>query len=50
MYSTAVSGDGKTFVGGGQDSVLRIWNDQGQALATFGPPEVAQPEAESGGE
>ena len=50
MYSTAVSGDGKTFVGGGQDSVLRIWNDQGQALAAFGPPEVAQPEAESGGE
>ena len=50
MYSTAVSGDGKTFVGGGQDSILRIWNDQGQALATFGPPEVVEPEAESGGE
>ena len=49
MYSTAVSGDGKTFVGGGQDSVLRIWNDQGQSLATFGPQKVEQAEAESGG-
>ena len=42
MFSVAVSADGKVFVGGGQDSVLRIWSDGGQALATFAAPQPEQ--------
>jgi WD domain, G-beta repeat len=38
MYSAAASGDGKTIIAGGLDSVLRIWNDQGQELAKFAAP------------
>jgi WD40 repeat protein len=38
MYSAAASGDGKTIAAGGLDSVLRIWNDQGQELAKFAAP------------
>ncbi|MCU0872325.1 MAG: hypothetical protein MUE50_08265, partial [Pirellulaceae bacterium] len=35
VYGVAASADGKSIVAGGQDSVLRIWNDAGQAVATF---------------
>lgn len=38
MFSLGVSADGKTIVAGGQDGVLRVWNDQGQAVATFEAP------------
>jgi len=38
MYSAAASGDGKTIIAGGLDSILRIWNDQGQELAKFAAP------------
>jgi WD40 repeat protein len=38
MYSVGASGDGKTIVAGGLDSVLRIWNDQGQELSKFVAP------------
>jgi WD40 repeat protein len=38
MYSSAASADGKTIMAGGLDSVLRIWNDQGQELAKFAAP------------
>lgn len=38
MYATAASADGKTIVAGGLDSVLRIWNDQGNELAKFTAP------------
>ena len=38
MFSLGVSADGKTIVAGGQDGVLRVWNDQGQSLATFEAP------------
>jgi len=38
MYSAAASADGKTIIAGGLDSVLRIWNDQGQELAKFSAP------------
>jgi len=41
MYAAAASADGKTIVAGGLDSVLRIWNDQGQELAKFAAPVVA---------
>ena len=40
MYSAAASADGKTLVAGGQDSVLRIWKDDGASLATFAPPKI----------
>ena len=38
MYALAASRDGKTIVGGGLDSVLVVWNDQGQEIARFPPP------------
>jgi WD40 repeat protein len=38
MYSGAASADGKTIVAGGLDSVVRVWNDQGQPQAQFAPP------------
>jgi WD40 repeat protein len=38
MYSVAASADGKTIIAGGLDSILRIWNDQGQELAKFATP------------
>src|SRR5262245_16003261 len=38
MYSVGTSADGKTIIAGGLDSVLRIWNDQGQEWAKFAPP------------
>jgi WD40 repeat protein len=38
MYSVAASADGKTIIAGGLDSILRIWNDQGQEQAKFAPP------------
>jgi hypothetical protein len=33
-----VSADGNVIVAGGQDSVLRIWKQDGNVLGTFGPP------------
>jgi WD40 repeat protein len=38
MYAGAASADGKTVIAGGLDSVLRIWNDQGQEQAKFAAP------------
>jgi WD40 repeat protein len=40
VFSVAASGDGKTIVAGGQESVLRAWNDQGQVIATFEAPKA----------
>ena len=39
MQAAAVSADGKLFVAGGQDSVLRVWNAEGAKLSTFAPAE-----------
>ncbi len=44
MYSVTASADGKTILAGGLDSVLRVWNDQGQELAKFSPPPRASGE------
>ena len=41
MYSAAASADGKTIIAGGLDSVLRVWNDQGQPVIQFAPPAPA---------
>ncbi len=38
MYAAAPTGDGKLIVGGGQDSVVRVWNANGQPFATFEAP------------
>lgn len=38
MYHVRASQDGKTVAAGGHDSVLRIWDPQGQPLVTFDPP------------
>ena len=38
VYNVGVSGDGKTIVAGGQDSVVRIWSDDGKSIVTFVAP------------
>ena len=48
VYSVAASRDGKLFVAGGEDGVLRVWNDKGQAVFTFAAPEpVADPNTQA---
>ncbi len=37
VYAVSVSQDGKTLLAGGQDGVLRVWDDQGKVLAEFQP-------------
>ena len=49
MYSAAATPDGKVYVAGGQDSVLRVWADNGQVLGAFEPPKEATEEAATGG-
>jgi WD40 repeat protein len=39
LYTVDVTADGKLIVAGGQDSVLRVWRDNGQAVVTFDPPQ-----------
>ena len=42
MYGSAITPDGKIVIGGGQDSVLRVWNgDTGTAIRQFDPPASA---------
>ena len=41
LYAVAASADGKTILAGGADGVVLVWNDQGQAVATFAPPKPA---------
>ena len=38
MYSVAASANGKTIVGGGQDSVVRVWKEDGTLVASFAAP------------
>ena len=38
VYSVDASDDGKTIVAGGQDGVMRIWQENGQVIAAFEPP------------
>ncbi|MBT4694278.1 MAG: hypothetical protein HOB73_13130 [Planctomycetaceae bacterium] len=40
VYNVGVSADGKTIVAGGQDSVVRIWSDDGKSIVTFVAPVV----------
>jgi len=40
VYNVGVSADGKTIVAGGQDSVVRIWSDDGKSIVTFIAPVV----------
>lgn len=41
MYNVAATPDGKVIVGGGLDSVLRIWDGtNGKSIATFAAPKV----------
>lgn len=46
MYNVRASQDGKTVAAGGQDSVLRVWDQQGKSIVTFEPPPSAQPAAD----
>lgn len=38
VYTVATSADGKKFAAGGEDSVVRVWNDNGQVFVQFPPP------------
>ena len=38
VYAVASSSDGKKLAAGGQDSVVRVWTDNGQIFAEFSPP------------
>ncbi len=40
VYSVGASADGKTIVAGGQDGVMRIWQEGGQVIAAFEPPKA----------
>ena len=42
MYNVSISADGKVIAAGGQDSVLRLWSDNGQVVASFEPPQPDQ--------
>lgn len=42
MYSVSASANGKVIAAGGQDSVLRVWAEDGKTLANFEKP-VEQP-------
>lgn len=44
MYSVRTSDDGHTIAAGGEDGVLRVWDEQGGSLATFAPTTQPQPE------
>lgn len=47
MYSTAVTANGKLVVGGGQDSVLFIWNvDKGDLFRSLAPPQTTEATAQ----
>ncbi|MCH2126446.1 MAG: hypothetical protein MK165_16770 [Pirellulaceae bacterium] len=39
MYGAAASSNGKVFIGAGQDSVVRLWKDDGNVIANFSAPE-----------
>jgi WD40 repeat protein len=43
MYAVSASASGKVIAAGGQDSVLRVWGDDGKTLANFEVP--AEPES-----
>jgi WD40 repeat protein len=38
VFGVAASADGKTFLAGGQESILRIWSENGQLVVAFSPP------------
>ncbi|MDA1050235.1 MAG: hypothetical protein O3C40_07115 [Planctomycetota bacterium] len=40
MYAVGASANGKVIVSGGQDSVVRIWEENGTVLVNFEPPIV----------
>ena len=43
MYAVSASASGKVIAAGGQDSVLRVWGDDGKTLANFEKP--AEPDS-----
>jgi WD40 repeat protein len=47
MFSVAASADGKTIAAGGQESILRVWNDNGQLVVAFDPPKLEKPKTEA---
>lgn len=38
VFAAVATADGKFFIAGGQDSVVRIWSANGQPFVTFDPP------------
>src|SRR5690606_8943451 len=43
LYAVEVTADGNTIVAGGQDSVLRVWTQDGKSVAEFAPPAATEP-------
>ena len=39
VYAVSCTADGKIIAAGGQDSVVRIWSDDGKEVVKFSPPE-----------
>ncbi|MBW3597260.1 MAG: hypothetical protein KY475_08300 [Planctomycetes bacterium] len=48
LYTVDVTADGKRIIAGGQDSVLRVWADNGQSIVTFDPPKTEEPSQSEG--
>lgn len=40
MYSVRTSADGKVIAAGGQDSIVRVWDENGQTIINFDPPKL----------
>jgi WD40 repeat protein len=44
VYCVRASADGSTVVAGGEDSILRIWSNDGKTLVNFDPPKPPEDE------
>ncbi len=45
VYCVRASADGNTVVAGGEDSVVRVWSNNGQSIVNFDPPKPRESEA-----
>jgi WD40 repeat protein len=43
MYTVRASANGQVFAAGGQDSIVRVWNNQRQPIVSFEPPKSETP-------
>ncbi len=43
VYTVRISADGKTFASGGESSIVRVWDEKKQPVASFEPPKEEAP-------